>query len=122
MPGFMERITPWECRACGRKNISANLGTCPQCGARRGSTEAPTTPVATTTTAVRSVGGAQKVVTYTGEKAMQRGISSMARQGWRVVSQSSYQPRAGVGRILLIGVFAAIWKPKTRFQVVFERA
>lgn len=121
MPGFMERITPWECRACGRKNISANLGTCPQCGARRGSTEAPTTPVATTT-AVRSVGGAQKVVTYTGEKAMQRGISSMARQGWRVVSQSSYQPRAGVGRILLIGVFAAIWKPKTRFQVVFERA
>lgn len=117
----MDRIKPWECSACGRKYIAANLGTCPQCGARRGSTEKPAVSVATTAARATS-GAAQKVVTYTGEKAMQRGISDMARQGWRVVSQSSFQPRAGVGRILLIGIFAAVIKPKMKFQVVYERA
>jgi hypothetical protein len=48
--------------------------------------------------------------TYTGDKAMRNGIEQMARKGWQVVSNTSYQP----ARLL--------FKPKVKFVVVFARA
>ena len=74
---------------------------------------------ATAQTPEATVGQATR--TYEGEQAMQEGIAQMARQGWRVVSQSSFQPRAGLGRIALLGVGSLIVKPRMKFVVVFER-
>lgn len=64
----------------------------------------------------------QQVMEYTGSDAMQRGITEMARSGWRVASQTSYQPRAGCMRVVLLGgIGALVFKPRTKFSVVFTR-
>lgn len=110
--GFMDRITPWTCDECGQKRISANKSACPECYAPRpGSPEAD---------AEAKTG--QRIRFYEGQKDMTAGIARMARLGWKVQSQSSYQPRAGVGRIVALGLMAAVIKPKAKFQVVYERA
>jgi hypothetical protein len=108
----MDRIKPWTCDECGQKNISANKAACPECYGPR-----PGTPEADAETQA-----GQKVRTYEGEKDMQAGITRMARLGWRVVSQSSYQPRAGVGRIVALGLLAAVAKPRAKFTIIYERA
>lgn len=64
----------------------------------------------------------QEVREYKGAHEAQAGIATMARQGWRVSSQSSYQPRAGCLRILMLGgIGALVWKPKPRFVVTYTR-
>ena len=112
MSSFADRIRPWQCAVCGQQNISANKSVCPNCGAPRADTpEAQAEALSGQTTRV-----------YEGEQALQAGIAEMARQGWRVVSQDSYQPRAGVGRTVALGfIGAALVKPKTKWTVVFER-
>jgi hypothetical protein len=111
LSSFMDRVKPWACGTCGQKNISANKTECPKCHAPRpGSTQAQAEAATGQTTR-----------TYEGEDAMREGIAQMAAQGWRVVSQTSYQPRAGVGRIALLGLGAAVIKPKPKFVVTFER-
>lgn len=112
MSSFADRIRPWQCAVCGEKNISANKSVCPHCGApRAGTPEAQAEAASGQTTRV-----------YEGEQALAAGIAAMARQGWRVVSQTSFQPRAGVGRTVALGfVGAALFKPKPKFQVVYER-
>jgi hypothetical protein len=112
MPGFLDRIKPWTCAECGHKNISANKQACPECYAPRSGTPDAEAEAQT----------GQKTRTYSGEKDMREGIARMAQQGWKVVSQSSYQPRAGVGRVIALGLFAAVIKPNAKFTVVYERA
>jgi hypothetical protein len=109
---FADRIRPWECAVCGQKNISANKGDCPHCHApRAGSSGAQAEEVSGQTTRV-----------YEGEKALTAGITAMAHQGWRVVSQNSFQPRAGAGRTVALGfVGAALWKPPVKHVITFER-
>jgi hypothetical protein len=63
----------------------------------------------------------QVVRQYKGAAAMQTGIAQMAAQGWRVQTQSSYQPRAGVGRWATIGVLALVFKPRAAFIVTYTR-
>jgi hypothetical protein len=59
---------------------------------------------------------------YKGNKEMLAGVQQMQRAGWRVVSQTGYQPGAGVGRVLALGVVgAAVFKPGAKFIVTFER-
>lgn len=108
---FWEKVRPWECAACHTKNISANKSECPSCQQpRAGSAEA---------SAQEASGQATRG--YEGEKALHAGIAAMAKQGWRVVSQSSHQPSAGVGRALTLGLGALVLKPKMHFTVIFER-
>lgn len=112
MSSFVERIKPWACAVCGERNISANKEQCPKCGA----------PRAGTAGAAAEDASGQTTRVYEGEQALAEGIAAMARQGWRVVSQSSFQPRAGVGRTVALGfVGAALIKPKVKFTVVYER-
>jgi hypothetical protein len=112
MSSFMNRIKPWECAECGKKNISANKQECPDCYAPRAGTPA----------AEAEAASGQITRTYEGEKDMREGIARLAKQGWKIVSQSSYQPGAGLGRIALLGLGAAIIKPKAKFTVIYERA
>lgn len=109
---FWDRVKPWECATCGMKNISANKDACPKCHTARHGTAAAVTQDAT----------GQTTVTYTGQKEMEQGIATMAAAGWAVKSQAAYQPGSGVGRVLALGVVGAlVFKPNTKFVVVFER-
>lgn len=109
---FRDRIMPWQCGSCGQQHISANKSDCPACHAPRAGSAASQSEDAT----------GQTTREYEGEKAMRDGIALMARQGWRVTSQSSYQPSSGVGRTVALGfIGAAIFKPQARFVVVYER-
>lgn len=110
--GFWERNKPWQCAVCGQKNISATSGECPKCHTPRAGTAAAR---------AEDVSG-QVVRVYEGEKALQEGIRLMLSQGWRVVSQSSHQPPAGVGRVAALGVGALVFKPPVKTTVMFERA
>lgn len=107
MQRITQRIMPWSCGECGQKNISANKTSCPKCSAPRGGIPAD---------------ARQITRIYEGEQAMQAGIEQMTAKGWRVVSQNSYQPRAGAGRIVALGIFAAVVKPPQKFTVIYERA
>lgn len=112
MSSFMDRIKPWACAECGQKNISANKQACPNCYAPRGGSPEAEAEAQT----------GQKTRTYEGEKDMREGITRMGQQGWKVVSQSAYQPRAGLGRVALLGLGALVIKPKAKFTVVYECA
>ena len=114
MGSFADRIRPWECPACGQKNISANKTACPKCHEPRAGSVA-----AQGREAEESLGQATRE--YEGEKALVAGIADMARKDWRVQSQNSYQPRAGAGRVLALGLGAAVIKPQMRFVVVYAR-
>lgn len=107
---FWERVKPWECPACGWKRISANLTDCPRCHAHRPGSAAAE---------MEANGQATRI--YEGEKALQAGIAEMARQGWRVVSQTAYQPPAGAGRVALLGWGAKLIQPPIKFTVIYSR-
>jgi hypothetical protein len=62
-----------------------------------------------------------QVKRYKGEKAYQRDANRMSAKGWQVISVTSENPRAGCGRILAIGIFAALWKPKPVLIVTYQR-
>ncbi len=64
----------------------------------------------------------QKIETYKGEKAMRHGIAHMARQGWRVTSQSVYQPAHGCLFTLLFGWnLALLLRKRARCTVTYAR-
>jgi hypothetical protein len=66
--------------------------------------------------------GNQIMRQYKGDGAMRSGITSMQKQGWRVSSQSSFQPRSGCMRIILLGgIGALLFKPKPVFLVTYVR-
>lgn len=61
------------------------------------------------------------VRTYKGESAYQKEAAKLAAQGWRVISVTPQPRRSGCARILLIGIFAAIFKPKPILIVTYQR-
>lgn len=63
---------------------------------------------------------AVQVRRYKDEKAYQKDAAKLARQGYEVASVVSEQPRSGCGRILAIGLFAAIFKPKPELVVTYR--
>lgn len=58
---------------------------------------------------------------YKSRRQMRHGIAHMARHGWQVVATTEVQQRAGCLRILAIGIFAAIFKPKPHYLVTFAK-
>lgn len=59
---------------------------------------------------------------YKNLKAFQKDAKKLARDGWTVQSQQAYQPRAGIGRIALLGGFGALlFRPQTQLSVVYVR-
>lgn len=60
-----------------------------------------------------------KQVEYKSRGAMERGNTELARQGYRVQSVTELQQRSGCGRILLLGLFAAVIKPKPHYLVTY---
>ena len=65
----------------------------------------------------------QKVIEvrrYRNEKEYQKDAGKMAAKGYEVQSVVSEQPRSGCGRILTIGIFAAIFKPKPELVVTYR--
>lgn len=57
---------------------------------------------------------------YKSEKEYQKDAQKMLRKGYEVQSVTSEQPRSGCGRIVAIGLFAAIFKPKPVLVVTYR--
>jgi len=59
---------------------------------------------------------------YRGLHAAQRDMARLSGRGWRVINgPTPVDQRAGCLRILALGIFAAIFKPKPHFLVTYER-
>ena len=63
-----------------------------------------------------------KQVEYKSRAEMERGNAQMGRQGYRVVSVTEMQQRAGCGRILALGLLAAVIKPRPHYLVTYALA
>lgn len=59
---------------------------------------------------------------YKGQRTYERDAAKMAERGYKVQSVASQQPRAGIGRIFLLGFFALLFKPKPVLVVTYELA
>lgn len=57
---------------------------------------------------------------YKSDREYQNDAKKMVLGGYEVQSVVSEQPRSGCGRILLIGIFAAIFKPKPVLVVTYR--
>lgn len=57
---------------------------------------------------------------YPNEREYQRDAQRMARKKYKVISVASEQPRSGCMRILAIGLFAMIFKPKPVLVVTYS--
>jgi hypothetical protein len=57
---------------------------------------------------------------YENEREYQKDAKRMLSKGYEIQSVISEQPRPGVGRILLIGVFAGVFKPKPVLVVTYR--
>jgi hypothetical protein len=63
-----------------------------------------------------------QVKRYKSDKTYRKDASMLTQQGWKVVSATSEQPRAGCLRIILTGGLGAIvWKPKPQTIVTYEK-
>lgn len=61
-----------------------------------------------------------QVKTYTKPQQYQRDAGRMSKKGWTVVSTQEHAPRTGVGRWLLIGPLALIFRPKHKIVVTYQ--
>lgn len=61
-----------------------------------------------------------EVKRYKNEKEYQKDAGKMAAKGYEVQSVVSEQPRSGCGRMLTIGIFAAVFKPKPELVVTYR--
>jgi hypothetical protein len=59
---------------------------------------------------------------YRSTKEYQKSAERLAKQGWTVQSVTERQPRAGCARILFLGLFAGIFRPKSILVVTFVRS
>lgn len=57
---------------------------------------------------------------YKSDKEYQKDVNKMLKAGYEVQSVTSEQPRSGCARILTIGIFAAIFKPKPVTVVTYR--
>ena len=62
-----------------------------------------------------------KVKTYKNTKEFDRDAKRMSKGGWQVVQVTNQQPRPGIGRIFLLGIFAGVFKPKPVLVVTYQR-
>lgn len=62
-----------------------------------------------------------KVKTYKNAKEFDKDAKRMSRAGWQVVQVTNQQPRPGIGRIALLGIFAGVFKPKPVLVVTYQR-
>lgn len=58
---------------------------------------------------------------YRDRKAMDRDIEESAAHGWRVVTVTDLSQRSGCLRMVTLGFFALIWKPKSKLLVTYAR-
>lgn len=64
----------------------------------------------------------QIVKTYKDQKAFSRDVSKMLQAGWIIASQTTYQPRSGIGRFLALGgIGALVFRPKQQVMVTYQR-
>lgn len=113
MASFMDSLKPWTCAACGKQYIPGNKTECPQCHAKRGETVAP--PKA----------AEQLVRVYNkGDvgKEFQHDAAKLAKQGWRVQSQTAGGQTSNVGKVLAFGVLGlAAGRKVKEITVVYVR-
>ena len=57
---------------------------------------------------------------YKAQKAYEHDAIKMAARGYEVTSVTSVQPRPGAGRFLLLGLAAAVFKPKPELVVTYH--
>lgn len=62
-----------------------------------------------------------KVKSYENSKEFDKDAKRMARDGWTVSQVTSQQPRPGIGRIVLLGIFAGVFKPKPILVVTYQK-
>ncbi len=62
-----------------------------------------------------------EVRTYKKTDAYNRDAKKMAEAGWSVADVTSQRPRSGCGRILFLGLFAAVFHPKPEIVVTYTR-
>ena len=64
----------------------------------------------------------QTTKTYKSAKDYEKDARKMQKDGWRVVNSNTFQPRSGIGRIVMTGGIGAIaFKPKPSITVIYER-
>jgi len=56
---------------------------------------------------------------YKNEREFQQDAKKMIRKGYEVQAVTSEQPRSGITRIFLLGIFAGIFKPKPVLIVTY---
>lgn len=61
-----------------------------------------------------------EVKRYKNEAEYKKDANKMLAKGYEVQSVTSEQPRSGCGRILALGFFAAIFKPKPVLVVTYR--
>lgn len=63
----------------------------------------------------------QQVKVYKSVKDYRKDVPKMARHGWKVQSSIEENPRSGCGRILMLGFFALLFRPKSKIVVTYVR-
>lgn len=58
---------------------------------------------------------------YESAKEFERDAKILLKQGWRVASTTQLQPRPGIGRFVLLGPAAMVFRPKDKIIVTYER-
>lgn len=61
------------------------------------------------------------VRTYGSQTEFQRDANRMGAEGWRVTSTMDQQQRSGCMRMMTLGLFALVWKPKAKIVVTYTR-
>lgn len=61
------------------------------------------------------------VRTYRSSSDYAKDSAKLLSDGWTVLTVVTQQPRSGCGRILLIGIFAAVFKPKPEIVVTYQK-
>ncbi len=61
------------------------------------------------------------VRTYKGTKDYEKDVKKLGKDGWAVVNTVERKPRAGIGRILTLGIFTLFRPPKHELVVTYSR-
>ena len=57
---------------------------------------------------------------YTNERQFERDARELAKRGYVVTDVATRQPRNGLMRIILLGFFALLFKPKSQIIVTYR--
>jgi len=57
---------------------------------------------------------------YTNERQFERDARELAKRGYVVTDVATRQPRSGLMRIILLGFFALLFKPKGQIIVTYR--